>query len=105
MQVLTINKIGCRSCFLFASIAALLVISSGVSHARKVDTGEPMVHYPDSVIEFSRHCADENPYTVQAYALFRSADGHTRALVAPWAGYRGIDGKIWMGGTSPIVRT
>ena len=94
MQVLTINKIGSRSRFLFAFIAALLVISDCDSHARKVETGEAMVHYPDSLIEFSRHCADENPYTVQAYALFRSVDGHARALVAPWAGYRGIDGKI-----------
>ena len=97
MQVLTINKIGCLNRFLFAFIAALLVISGCDSHARKVEAGEPMVHYPDSLIEFSRHCADEKPYTVQAYALFRSADGHARALVAPWAGYRGIDGKIWMG--------
>ena len=48
MQVLTINKIGSRSRFLFAFIAALLVISDCDSHARKVETGEAMVHYPDS---------------------------------------------------------
>ncbi len=97
MRILTMDKTGYRNRFLFAFIAVLLGISGCYSHARKVEADEPVVHYPGSLINFSRHCADEKPYTVQGYALFASANGRARALVAPWAGYTGIDGKLGMG--------
>ena len=88
------NKTGYRSRFLLAFIAVLLSIAGSYSYAHKVEADDPVVHYPSSLIDFSRHCADEKPYTVQAYALFASADGRARALVVPWAGYTGIDGKL-----------
>ena len=80
---------------------ALLMLSSGVAcspgHVLETETGEPVTHYPGSLIGFSRHCANEHPHRVRAYALFASADGRARALLVPWAGYTGLSEEIGLG--------
>lgn len=49
---------------------------------------DPIVHPASGRIVFNCMCADENPYSVQAYARMASKDGRARAAVALRAGYR-----------------
>ena len=48
---------------------------------------EPMVHEPGGSVGFTRTCADERPYVVQAYARMESKDGRAAALVHMVTGY------------------
>lgn len=54
---------------------------------------DPIVHPASGHIVFNRMCADENPYSVQAYARMASKDGRARAAVALHAGYRAAGGR------------
>ena len=54
---------------------------------------DPVVHPVSGRIVFNRRCADENPYSVQAYARMASEDGRAQAAVAYHAGYRATGGK------------
>lgn len=54
---------------------------------------DPIVHPASGRIVFNRMCADENPYSVQAYARMASKDGRARAAVALHAGYRATGGR------------
>ena len=52
---------------------------------------DPVVSSPGDVIAFSRHCADERPYRVQAYALLEAPSQQARALVQVQAGFFGVE--------------
>ena len=46
------------------------------------------------VVEFSRHCANESRYRVQAYALLASPSGDARALFLVQVGFAGLEKTI-----------
>ena len=48
---------------------------------------EPMVHEPGGSVGYTRTCANEKPYTVQAYSRMESKDGRAAALVRMVTGY------------------
>ena len=54
---------------------------------------DPIVHPASGRIVFNRMCADEDPYSVRAYARMASKDGRAQAAVAFHAGYRATGGR------------
>ncbi len=77
------------------AMLALLLASTacGAQVTEPVTAPEPMLHPPGGRVVFSRMCADEEPHRVKAYARMESTDGRARAVVAVWAGYRGMGGR------------
>ena len=61
--------------------------------AEPVFDPDPMLHPPGGRIVFNRMCADEEPYSVKAYARMESPDGRARAVAAVLAGYRATGGR------------
>lgn len=75
-------------------LAIALTIAGCEKHpAQSAFELDPIVHPASGRIVFSRLCADENPYSVQAYARMASRDGRAQAAVAYHAGYRATGGK------------
>ena len=71
------------------AIATCLVIAGSVTGAES--RTDPVVSSLGDVIAFSRHCADEKPYRVQAYALLEASSTQARALVQVQAGFSGVE--------------
>ena len=65
---------------------ALSITACEKNATRSVFEPDPVVHPAAGRVGFNRMCADENPYSVQAYAQMASADGRAQALVAYQAG-------------------
>ena len=73
--------------------AALATAACDKPPAQSAFEPEPILHPASGRIAFSRFCADEEPYSVQAYARMASEDGRAQAVVAVQAGYRATAGK------------
>ena len=71
-----------------ALLTAILANAPCVGNAQEDFAPDPIVQRAGGLLVFNRHCADREPYIVQAYALMDSGDGRARALVSAAAGYR-----------------
>ena len=75
-----------------AKDALILVVALVAGSVTGADSrADPVVSSSGDVIEFSRHCADERPYRVQAYALLEAPSKQARALVQVQAGFYGVE--------------
>ena len=72
---------------------ALTIAACEKNATRSAFEADPVVHPAAGRVVFNRMCADENPYSVQAYAQMASADGRAQAVVAYQAGYRATGGE------------
>ncbi len=75
-------------------VAAIVSVTCAGSTVRAAGKTDPVVSNTGDLIEFSRHCADENRYRVQTYALFASPSKHARALVQVQIGFVGLERTI-----------
>ena len=74
---------------LLRGIALVATLTGGLPVSAAVDPAD-VVAEPDEVITFERHCATEQPYRVQAYGRFATAEPATaEALVLVLAGHAG----------------
>ena len=80
----------CRALLLAIALATAACEKQPAQSAFEPD---PVIHPVSGRVVFNRPCADEEPYSVQAYARMASADGRAQAVVAYRAGYRATEGK------------
>ena len=64
-----------------ALLTAILANAPCIGTAQEDFAPDPIVQLAGGLLVFNRHCADREPYIVQAYALMDSGDGRARALV------------------------
>ena len=70
-------------------VALVATLAAGLPVSAAVDPAD-VVAEPNEVITFERHCATEQPYRVQAYGRFATAEPVTaEALVLVFAGHAG----------------
>jgi hypothetical protein len=82
-----------KLCKAFILASALATAGCEKHPAQSAFEPDPIVHPASGRIVFNRMCADENPYSVQAYARMASKDGRAQAVAAFWAGYRATGGR------------
>ncbi len=82
-----------KLCKTFILAIALTITGCGKHPAQSAFELDPIVHPASGRIVFNRMCADENPYSVQAYTRMASKDGRAQAVAAFRAAYRATGGR------------